>query len=167
MIILLAHSDQARQLQGRHELGEILAKKPPLSELKALEALNNAAKDWQSPDPRIETIWERAVSVRPQDEQLYVSWFHARLKERKWDSAQKVSFLHIKIRLISVLTHKFLMLAVGSYDVYEKIFGKPRSILLEHISLRTCCTGRELFRHGSKVTENSRLQVSVASCARR
>jgi hypothetical protein len=93
--ILLDCPEPARQQQGRKELEELLGRQPPISEPKALEALNSVARARKDRDPRVETIWERAVTIRPHDERLYISWFHTKFNERKWKQAQKVgSSLH-------------------------------------------------------------------------
>ena len=90
MNILLAHPEQARRQQGQKELNEILGRPHPISEIEALTALNGAAQDRKDNDVQIQTIWERAVGVRPQDEELYVRWFKIKFSERKWNAAQKV-----------------------------------------------------------------------------
>lgn len=90
MNILLGHPDQARREQGRRELDDILERSQPISDIEALVALNAAAKARHDDDPRIQTIWERAVGVRQWDENLYRTWFKTKFMEEKWTAAQKV-----------------------------------------------------------------------------
>lgn len=94
--ILLGHPDQARREQGSRELDEILGRTHPISETEALVALNNAAKARNDDDPRIQTIWERAVSVRQGDEDLYRTWFKTKFLEGKWTAAQKAAMMYMK-----------------------------------------------------------------------
>ena len=88
-IFLLKQPEIVRQLQGQKELADILARQPPISNLIALENLNNITRGCDS-HPRIATIWERAITVRPGDEEIYDAWFRAKFNERNWKAAQKV-----------------------------------------------------------------------------
>lgn len=93
MNILLGHPDQARREQGSRELDGILARSQPISDVEALVALNNAANARNDDDLRIQTMWERAVGVRPADEDLYRTWFKTKFLEGKWAAAQKVFYI--------------------------------------------------------------------------
>ena len=88
--INLRHPDQARRAKGYKDLEEILGRSHPISDIEALVAINTAAKARGDDNPRIQTIWERAVSVRPGDEDLYRTWFKTKFLEGKWAAAQKV-----------------------------------------------------------------------------
>lgn len=95
MNILLAYPEEARRQQGRRELNEILSRPHPISDIEALTTLNDAAQERKDKESRLQTIWERAVGVRPHDEDLYVRWFKTKFSERKWNAAQKVRSYHI------------------------------------------------------------------------
>lgn len=79
-------------LLGYKELCRILEREPPISDLNALENLNamSMIRDCKLSHPNIGTIWERAITVRPEDEEIYDLWFHTKFNERNWKAAQKV-----------------------------------------------------------------------------
>lgn len=120
MNILLGHPDQARREQGSRELDEILERTHPISDIEALVALNAAAKARHDDDPRIQTIWERAVGVRPWDEDLYRTWFKTKFLEEKWTAAQKVRLYTARKRR-SILT-----VSVQAAMMYMKKFPLSR-----------------------------------------
>ncbi|MCJ1464356.1 hypothetical protein MMC07_002969 [Pseudocyphellaria aurata] len=94
--ILLGHPDQARREQGKRELDGIFERSPPISDIDALVALNTAAEARMDDDPRIQRIWERAVSVREGDENLYRTWFKTKFLEGRWTAAQKAAMMYMK-----------------------------------------------------------------------
>lgn len=136
MNILLGHPDQARREQGSRELDEILGRPHPISDTEALVALNNAAKARNDDDPRIQTIWERAVGVRQGDEDLYRTWFKTKFLEGKWTAAQRVCLYPTSRRKKREIYSD--LIGAGGYDVHEEVPPEPRTILLEYNHLRAC-----------------------------
>ena len=125
-VILLSHSEETRRRQGEKEISEILERQPPISELKALEHLSNAAPIVKKLDPRIDTIWERAVTVRPGDEEIYAIWFRIKFTEKNWKAAQKVGLPllshHEDVKRTYLFSHRMLQAAM----LYMKKFPEKR-----------------------------------------
>lgn len=88
--ILLSTPDKLRQEQGATELNAILGRKPPITDIRILLAIDEAAEARHAQDDRIASMWNRAASEAPANEDLYMMWFKRNFERRDYKAAQKV-----------------------------------------------------------------------------
>ena len=69
---------------------ELLDRKSPITNIDVLSAIQKAAEAREDNDPRIISMWERAIGASPGEEELYTIWFLAKFKKGDYKSAQKV-----------------------------------------------------------------------------
>lgn len=88
--ILLSTPDQLRQEQGTAELDAILGRKPSITDIRILLAIDEAAEARCAQNDRIASMWDRAASEAPANEDLYMMWFKRKFERRDYKAAQKV-----------------------------------------------------------------------------
>lgn len=91
--VLLSFSDSPRQEQGRDDIRKLLQRDPPIADIQAIVILEECLQQIEATDAEIDLIWERAVQLRPHDEELQTLWFKRNFEQRKWKGAQKVGCL--------------------------------------------------------------------------
>lgn len=90
--ILLSYPDKSRQAQGTAELNAILGRNPPITDIRILLAIDEAAEARHAQDDRIASMWDRAASEAPANEDLYMMWFKRKFERRDYKAAQKVRY---------------------------------------------------------------------------
>ena len=88
--VLLSTPDKLRQEQGTVELNTILGRKPPITDIRLLLAIDEAAEARRAQDDRIASMWDRAAGEAPANEDLYMMWFKRKFERRDYKAAQKV-----------------------------------------------------------------------------
>jgi len=86
--VLLLWPDPKRKEQGRKELDVVLERAPPVTDANVLSLV--VQFDRYRRRPFNATIWERALKARPNDKELYRSWFLIAFAAKDWRVAQKV-----------------------------------------------------------------------------
>lgn len=91
--VLLAFPDSPRQKQGRDDINALLHRDPPITDVQAIVILEECLQQIEAADTEIDLVWERAVRLRPHDEELQTLWFKKNIEDRKWKGAQKVGYV--------------------------------------------------------------------------
>jgi len=102
--VLLLWPDPKRNQQGQKELDAILERALPVTDAEVLSFV--VQFDICRGCSFNATIWERALKARPNDEELYRSWFFNAFAAKDWRIAQKVRTC---ITIFLVTSHNKLM----------------------------------------------------------
>lgn len=70
---------------------ELCNLEPPVSDIDALDMLQQTLKRMGDHEDTMRTIWERAAKVKPQQLELQTKWFNHSSERCDWKNAQKVS----------------------------------------------------------------------------
>lgn len=101
--ILFRHADDAHRQRGVRETMELCNLEPPISDLDALDMLQQTLKRMGNHEDTMRAIWERAAKAKPQQLELQTRWFNHSSERCDWKSAQKVS--HSIYQNISFILH--------------------------------------------------------------
>lgn len=88
--ILVLWPDKSRQEQGAKELESLVARKPPVTDIEALHALDPIFEAIMETDSKGRQTWQRAAVSRPQDEKLHLVWYWTKFDEGDFKGAQQV-----------------------------------------------------------------------------
>lgn len=97
--ILLSFPESPRQKQGRDDINALLQRDDPITDVQALVVLEECLQQIGATDAEVDLIWERAVRLRPQDEELQTLWFKKNFELRKWKGSQKVGYVVLLLAL--------------------------------------------------------------------
>ena len=82
--------DKSRFLQGVEELRNLVDRKPPVVDLDILRTIDQPdLYDYLDPE-MLSSMWDRAQSAQPRNEQFLSAWIKESLKRRDYVAAQKV-----------------------------------------------------------------------------
>ncbi|KAH0842404.1 hypothetical protein AYO21_10520 [Fonsecaea monophora] len=87
--VLVNQPDKTQYDRSREEVLDLCKRTPPLTEPEAIYQLQNALKtlSLHEESPK---LWERALSVKKDDKDLYMRWLNQAVADNNWKSAQKV-----------------------------------------------------------------------------
>ncbi|EXJ96403.1 hypothetical protein A1O1_01529 [Capronia coronata CBS 617.96] len=88
--VLVNQPDKAQHDRGHAEVLELCKRSPPFTQPEAIYQLQDALKSLslQQEGPK---LWERAVTAKQNDEDLYMRWLNQAIRDNNWLSAQKAT----------------------------------------------------------------------------
>ncbi|KAL1958769.1 hypothetical protein VTO42DRAFT_3888 [Malbranchea cinnamomea] len=89
--ILFNHADEAHHQRGIAEALELCRTKPPITDINALELLQNTLGEVEEHTATARAIWENAAKAKPQDWDLQLRWFDLATEAGDWKTAQKAA----------------------------------------------------------------------------
>lgn len=98
--VLLSFSESPRQNQGRDDISALLQRDPPITDVQALVILQECLQQIGATDAEVDLIWERAVRLRPHEEELQTLWFRKNFEAQKWKGSQKVCYSILLLELL-------------------------------------------------------------------
>ena len=122
--VLLSFPDSPRQKQGRDDISTLLQRDPPIADVQAVIILEECLRQIEATDAEIDLIWERAVRLRPQDEELQTLWFKKNFEQRIWKGAQKVGRVAYFPALLFMLRQ-----AMKGINVFTEELSEDETIL--------------------------------------
>ncbi|KAK2748284.1 hypothetical protein FQN57_000942 [Myotisia sp. PD_48] len=89
--ILVGYSDDAHRQRGIAETVELCTATPPITDLEAINMLQNTLSELGGLEDTSRTLWQNAALAKPQDADIQLNWFHLASKAGDWKSAQKAA----------------------------------------------------------------------------
>ncbi|KAL6716429.1 hypothetical protein ACLMJK_005996 [Lecanora helva] len=138
--ILLSWNDAQRSEQGLKDLENLLKRKPPVTDIEALRALDGLFLGFKSLEqltPAQKQTWQRAANSHPLDENLHSVWYRSKFQDGDYRAAQQASMTWMKnfpkdrkpFYFYIINTH---LVSVSSSDDSEK--GLMRSLAYKYLS---------------------------------
>lgn len=161
--VLLSFPDSPRQRQGRDDINALLQRDPPITDVQAIVILEECLRQIEATDAEIGVIWERAVRLRPQDEELQTLWFQKNFEQRRWKGAQQVGYVAHFLALLSRLRQ-----VMKGINVSTKELPKGKTILF--LGDRRQLYGRKYSHsigHGPTTLRRLGVQAGFKGCLRR
>lgn len=88
--ILLKQPDAAQHERGKLEIVQLCKRDPAITDVDALQQIQDALRDLSLHTQEGPKLWERAIAKSPQNRDLLMTWLHSSIAESNWLSAQKV-----------------------------------------------------------------------------
>ena len=89
--ILFKHADAAHHQRGISEAVELCRTEPGITDVEALELLQNTLADVDEHASTARSIWEKAAKAKPKESDIQLRWFNIATEAKDWKTAQKVS----------------------------------------------------------------------------
>lgn len=87
--VLVNHADKSQHDRGKTEVLDLCKRSPPVTEPEAIYQLQTALKTISLHD-ETSKLWERALTAKKDDKDLYTRWLNQAIADSDWRSAQKV-----------------------------------------------------------------------------
>ena len=84
------HPEKAQHDRGHAEVLDLCKRNPPITDPDAIYQMQDALKSLSLREVEGPKLWERAVSVKQNDKDLYIRWLNQAIADNNWLSAQKV-----------------------------------------------------------------------------
>ena len=160
--ILLSFPDIPRQKQGRDDINALLERNPPVADIQTIVILEECLRQTEATDAEIDLIWERAVRVRPQDEELQTIWFKKNFEKQRWKGAQKVCyFTHLQ-----VLRSRLRQVLEGVNGSTEELSQGETILFLGDCRQLSGRNYPKRIRHGPTTLRRVGIQAAFQSCLR-
>ncbi len=91
--VLVNLPEKAQHERGKTEVLDLCKRNPPITEPEAIYQMQDALKCLSLKEEEGPKIWERAVTAKQNDKDLYTRWLNQAIADSDWLSAQKV-WLH-------------------------------------------------------------------------
>jgi N-terminal acetyltransferase B complex non-catalytic subunit len=88
--VLVNHTEAAQHDRGQEEVLALCRRNPAITEPEAIYQLQDALKCLSLRDEEGPKLWERAVTAKQNDKDLYIRWLNQAVADSNWLSAQKV-----------------------------------------------------------------------------
>jgi N-terminal acetyltransferase B complex non-catalytic subunit len=88
--ILLKQPDTAQHERGKQEIVQLCKKEPAITNVEALQQIQDALRDLSLHTLEGPKLWERAIAKDPQNRDVLMTWLHSSTAESNWLSTQKV-----------------------------------------------------------------------------
>lgn len=88
--VLVNHPEKSQHTRGRTEVLDLCKRNPPITEPEAIYQMQDALKTLSLREVEGPKLWERAVTAKQNDQDLYVRWLNQAIADDNWFSAQKV-----------------------------------------------------------------------------
>ena len=129
--VLLSWPNETRQQQGRRELNVLLDRTPPVTDANALCVIDWNAYTRNDDDDRFESMWERATSASPKDENLHQTWCRITFQDLRWKAAQKVWLVPANVDYKSRNAKRSLC-KPGVFEIHEELSKEASTFLLDY-----------------------------------
>ncbi|KAJ9606433.1 hypothetical protein H2200_009394 [Cladophialophora chaetospira] len=88
-LAFVSQPDKSHHDRGRQEALDLCKRTPPITEPEAIYQLQSALRSLslQEESPK---LWERALTAKKDDKDLYTRWLNQAIADNNWRSAQKV-----------------------------------------------------------------------------
>ena len=86
---LVSQPDKAQHGRGKQEVLDLCKRTPAVTEPEAIYQLQHALTSLSLEDESPK-LWERALTVKKDDKDLYMRWLNQAIADNNWRSAQKV-----------------------------------------------------------------------------
>ncbi|OAL23801.1 hypothetical protein AYO22_06120 [Fonsecaea multimorphosa] len=88
--VLVNQPDKTQHDRGQEEVFDLCKRNPPITEPEAIYQLQHALRSLEIHDEESPKLWERALSAKRDDKDLYMRWLNQAVADNNWKSAQKV-----------------------------------------------------------------------------
>lgn len=88
--ILLKQPDTNLHERGKQQIIQLCSREPAITEIVALQQIQDALRDLSLHKQEGTKLWERAIAKDPQNQDLLMTWLYSSVVESNWLSAQKV-----------------------------------------------------------------------------
>ena len=88
--VLLKQSDNTQRERGKQELVQLCSRDPAITNIDALQQIQDALRDLSLHTQEGPKLWERAIAKNPQNLELLTTWLRSSIAESNWLGAQKV-----------------------------------------------------------------------------
>lgn len=82
--------DKSNRERGQAETLQLCRRTPAVTDLDAIDQIQDALSDLSLNQQEGPKVWERAVAAKPMDKELLMTWLHRSIAGSQWLSAQKV-----------------------------------------------------------------------------
>ncbi|KMP09176.1 hypothetical protein CIHG_03505 [Coccidioides immitis H538.4] len=89
--ILFHHADDAHRERGVAETLELCKSRPAITDIDALEMLQNTLAGLEEHTEALRELWQNAAKANPQDEDIQLRWFTLASEAEDWKTAQKAA----------------------------------------------------------------------------
>ncbi|KAI1614285.1 N-acetyltransferase B complex non catalytic subunit-domain-containing protein [Exophiala viscosa] len=85
------HPEKAQHDRGHTEVLDLCKRNPPITDPDAIYQMQDALKSLSLREVEGPKLWERAVTVKQNDKDLYIRWLNQAIADNNWLSAQKAT----------------------------------------------------------------------------